>query len=69
MRFRFHSIPYKKFTKLMTRYLVQDMITLLNMFPYKNGISSNLRSAATILGYKNPYFNKLKITFGAYAHV
>ena len=64
-----HSIPYKKPKKLMTRYLVQDMITCLNMFPSKNGISSNLSLAAIILGSPNPDYNKLKITFGAYAHV
>ena len=44
------SIPYKKFTKIMKRSLVQDMITRLNSFTSKDGISSNLGPAATILG-------------------
>ena len=35
----------------MTRSLVQDTITCLNMFPYKNGISSDLSPAAIILGW------------------
>ena len=69
IRCGWHSIPYKKFTKLMTRSLVKDMITCLNMFPYKNGISSNLSPAAIILGSPNPDYNKLNITFGAYAQV
>ena len=47
--------------------LVQDMITCLNMFPSKNVISSNLRPSAIILGSPNLDYNKLKITFGAYA--
>ena len=64
-----NSIPYKKFTKLMTRYLVQDMITCLNVFPSKNGISSDLSPAAIILGSPNLDYNKLNIKFGAYAKV
>ena len=64
-----YSIPYKKFTKLMTISLVQDIITCLNMFPSKNGVSSNLSPAEFILGYPNLDYNKLKVTFGAYAQV
>ena len=64
-----HSIPYKKFTKLMTRYMVQVMIHFLNMLLSQNGISSALIPEAIILGSPNPYYNKLKITFGAYEQV
>ena len=64
-----HSIPYKKFAKLMTRSLVQDMITCLNMFPYQNWISSDLSPEAIIIGSPYIYYNKLRITFGAYAQV
>ena len=64
-----HSIPYKKFTKLITRSLVQDMITCLNMFPSKNGITSNIIPSAIILGSPNPDYNKLEIKFGLYAQV
>ena len=49
--------------------MVQDMITCLIVFPSKNGISSNLIPAAIILGSPNQDYNKLKITFGAYAQV
>ena len=45
------------------------MITCINMFPSKNGISSDLSPAAIILGSQNPDNNKLSITFGAYAQV
>ena len=68
VRCGFHSIPYKKFTKLMTISLVQDMITCTNMFPSKNGISSDLSPASIILGSPNPDQNKLKIAFGAYSN-
>ena len=45
------------------------MFTCLNIFPSKNGISSDLLSEAIILGSPNPDYNKLKITFGSYAQV
>ena len=68
-RYGCHSITYKKFTKLMKRYLVQDMITCLNMFPSKIGISINLGPSSIILGFPNTDYNKPKITFGAYEQV
>ena len=45
------------------------MINCLNVFPSKNGIPSNLIPSAIILGSTNPDYNKLKITFVAYAQV
>ena len=64
-----HSTPYKKFIKIMTRYLVQDMITCLNMFPSNSGITSDLIPAAITLGSPNIYYNKLMVRFGAYVQV
>ena len=56
-------------------YKVNDTITSL-IYGYlsehltiQNGIPSELRPAAIILGYPNIYYNKLKITLGAYAQV
>ena len=69
MRCGCHSIPYKKFKKLMMRYLEQDMINCLNIFQFKNGIPSNLSPAAIILGSLNPDYNKLNIIFGAYTQI
>ena len=51
-----------KFTKLMTRSLVQYMVTFLNMLPSKNGISSDLGPEEIILGSPNTDYNKLRIT-------
>ena len=45
------------------------MISCLIKFPSKNGISSELSPAAIILVSLNPDFNKLRITFEAYAQV
>ena len=45
------------------------MITCLNMFPSKNGTSSDLIPAAIILGSPNLDYNKPRITFGAYVQV
>ena len=53
----------------MTIFLVKDMITFLNIFPSKNGTSSNLIPVAIIIRFLNPYHNNLKSTFGAYAQV
>ena len=62
-------MPYKKITKLITGSLVQDMVAFLNMFLYKNVISSDLSPAAIILGSPNPDYNKLRITFVSYEQV
>ena len=64
-----HSIPYKKIIKLITISLVQDIITCLNMLPYQNGISRNLSPVAIILWLPNPYYKKLRISFGEYSQV
>ena len=53
----------------MTILLVQDTVTFLNMYPSKNGISSDLRPAAIILGSPNPDYKKLSIAFVAYEKV
>ena len=53
----------------MTRHLLQDMITWLNMFSLKNGISSNLILAAITLGSHNPDYNNLNIKLRAYVQV
>ena len=51
----------------MTIFLIQDMVTCLNIFPSRNGISSDLGPEAIILGSPIPDYNKLRIAFGSYA--
>ena len=53
----------------MTKSLVQDMVTLLNMFPSKNGISNHLIPEAIILVSLNPDYNHLRITYVYYVQV
>ena len=53
----------------MAIYLVQDIITCLNILPPHISILSDLNPAAIIIGSPNLDDNKLKITFGAYAQV
>ena len=48
---------------------VEQVITCLNMFPSKNGISSDLIPAAIVLGSLNIDYNKLNIIFGSYEQV
>ena len=45
------------------------MVTFLNMFSSKNGISSDLSTEAIILGSPDLDYNKITITFGAYVQV
>ena len=56
-------------TQLMTRLLVQYMLTFLNMFLSKNVISSDLSPSAIAIGSPNPDYNNLRITFGEYTQV
>ena len=62
-----HTI--RKYTKSMKILLVQDMLTCLNMFQYKNRISSDPGVAEIVLGSPNPDYNKLRITFVSYEQV
>ena len=31
-----HAVPYKKYTRLMRKYIVEGSVELLNYFPSKN---------------------------------
>jgi hypothetical protein len=63
------SLPYKKITTLMTRSIVESSVTWLNAFPAKEGASKTMSPSAIVLGSPKPDYNKLRITFGAYAQV
>ena len=62
-----HAVPYKRYTKLMTKALVEGVIYWLNNFPSKNGISQTMSPASIVLGRPKPDFNHKRITFGSYA--
>jgi hypothetical protein len=64
-----HAVPYRRYTKLMTRHMVKGVIDMLNDFPSSNGVSQTLSPNTIVLGKGKPDFNKPRIAFGAYAMV
>jgi hypothetical protein len=64
-----HAVPFKRHTKLMTKSLVKEVVSLLNAFPSKDGISSTLSPAAIVEGREKEDFNKPRISHGSYAMV
>lgn len=64
-----HSLPYRRYTKLMTISLVEGMTTWLNAFAMPSGISSTMSPAAIVTGKNSPDMNLKRISFGSYAMV
>ena len=64
-----HSLPYKRYTRLMVYALVELVIYWLNSFPSKGSVSETLSPANLVTGRAAPDFNKGYIQFGAYAWV
>ena len=64
-----HSVPFKRYTKLMVYMLVESIIYWLNSFPAKEGVSSTISPAGIVTGRNLPDFNNKQIPFGAYAWV
>ena len=65
------SLPYQKMPKIMIDHLLELIVTNLNSFPAKTGISKTLSPAAIVLGTPKIECNNLKLEFGTYvqAHV
>ena len=55
-----HYVPYIKYEKLMTGFLVEGVIYLLNEFPSKNVVSNAIGTAVIVLGIPQQYFNRKK---------
>ena len=64
-----HSLPYRRYPKIMTISLVESMTKWLNTFPTSNGISSTMSPAAIVLGRHQPDMGRKRIGFGSYAMV
>jgi hypothetical protein len=64
-----NAVPFRRYTKLMTRHLVETAVYWLNSFPSANGVSQTLSPANIVLGRPNTDFTKPKISFGSYAFV
>ena len=63
------SLPFKKAPKLMVDECLVMVISCLNDFPNKNGISQTLIPANIVLGRDQINGNHLKATFGKYYKV
>ena len=72
-RARYHcqNLPYKKMPKITIDHLLQLVISNLNAFPAKNGISRILSPAAIVMGTPKIECSRLQLEFGSYvqAHV
>jgi len=44
-----HSLPYKRYTKVMVRSLVESVVFWLNSFPAVDGVSEDLSPAAIVI--------------------
>ena len=64
-----HSLPYRRYTKLMVNSMVKNVIFWMNSFPSRTGASQDLSPAAIVLGRGRPDFSKKHIAFGSFAMV
>ena len=55
-----HSIPYKRFNKLMVRSLIEGIVHIINSFTSKTGISNTMSPAMIVEGRHKLDFNKKK---------
>ena len=62
-----HSLPYKRYTKLIVHSLVENSIYWLNSFPSADGAHNHLSLATIVLGRGKLNFSKKHIAFGLYA--
>ena len=63
------AMPYKRITKLLLFSLIEYIITCLNDFPNKGGVSKTVSPAAIVLGREKPNCTNLTIAPGAYAEI
>ena len=64
-----HSLPYKRYTKLMTLELISDVNKWLNMFPTDDAICKTMSPAMILEGTHKPDMSKQRVPFGTYAIV
>ena len=64
-----YKLPYKAYTKLMTEEMIIEVTKMLNAFPNKEGISSDLSPNAIVLGTPKLDYNNIKLSFGSYVNL
>ena len=62
-----HSVPCTSFPIIMTKSLVQGLVSWLNSFSPTNGISDTISPATIVLGKPKPDLSKPNIFFVIYA--
>ena len=63
-----HTLPYKMYTRSMTRGLVEHVRKWINAFPSNAGIIGNYSPANIVEGVQNPDCNRKRVAYGAYIH-
>lgn len=61
-----HAVPYKRYTKLMTKHLMKYITEWLNMFPSENSVSKSMSPASIVEGIGKPDMKKNRVPFGTY---
>ena len=61
-----YTVPYRKYTILTTRSLIEGVIDILNLFPSENGISEDLGPSTIVEGRQKLDLSKKRLEFGAY---
>ena len=66
-----HTITFKIYTSIMKSSLIYGVLDLLNMFPYKDGVSDTLSPIKNSGRKKKVDMGQKRIAFGSYvmAHI
>ena len=64
-----HSVPYNRYTKLMTIGLIENANHWLNAFPTSSRIVGKISPAQIVKGTPQPDYNHQRIPFGSHAMV
>ena len=64
-----HGLPFRYLPTPMLVAMLEYVVTCLNLFPAKRGVSTVLSPASIVLGSLKLDCNLLKVSFGAYAQV
>ena len=62
-----HSLPYKRYPRMMVISLIENVSKWLNAFPTENGICDTMSPSMIVLGKTNPDMKYKRISFGSYA--
>ena len=64
-----HTLPFKRIPKLLTIYIVFNVVKLLNFFPTKGGISDSLSPKTIMSGETLDFKKHLSLQIGQYCQV